>query len=421
MPDRAGRTTPAQRSVDAEVAYLLSARAVRERANALFELGVRDALPTFRVDLGAMDGVVDFVHRVIAERYPSFDVPLHARFRHFEAGGVPRLPRLDAALAGASPTERALAKVDLVVASVLLDAGAGAAWRYVEPGTGLVLARSEGLAVASLDLFLGGALASDGRAPRADAAGLDALSGGALAAAFQVGPSNPIVGLEGRLALLRGLARAVRERAEARGGDGARARPSDAVRALVEQAPCAVTAESLLGRVLDAFGSIWPGRIALRGTNLGDVWHHPALGPEGSTAALVPFHKLSQWLTYSLVEPLVEVGVAVTDLDGLTGLPEYRNGGLFVDLGVLVPRDTSVLTAAHEAGSPTIVEWRALTVALLDRVADALRGRLGLGRDVLPLAKVLEGGTWAAGRLAASERRPGGTPPIALASDGTVF
>ncbi|MGE0634502.1 MAG: DUF1688 family protein, partial [Pseudobdellovibrionaceae bacterium] len=38
-----------------------------------------------------------------------------------------------------------------------------------------------------------------------------------------------------------------------------------------------------------------------------------------------------------------------------------------------------------------------------------------------PLAKVLEGGTWWAGRFLAAEKRQGGPPPIQIKSDGTVF
>ena len=39
----------------------------------------------------------------------------------------------------------------------------------------------------------------------------------------------------------------------------------------------------------------------------------------------------------------------------------------------------------------------------------------------LPLAKILEGGTWSAGRKIARERRSDGGPPITLLSDGTLF
>lgn len=40
--------------------------------------------------------------------------------------------------------------------SVLLDAGAGDHWKYVEPGTEQSYERSEGIAVASLYMFLEG-------------------------------------------------------------------------------------------------------------------------------------------------------------------------------------------------------------------------------------------------------------------------
>jgi hypothetical protein len=140
-----------------------------------------------------------------------------------------------------------------------------------------------------------------------------------------------------------------------------------------------------------------------------------------ATSGLVPLHKLSQWLAYSLIEPLQTAGINVTDIDGLTGLAEYRNGGLFVDMGVLAFRDADAAQKEHEVASPLVVEWRALTVALLDRVADGVRRRLGLDATSLPLAKILEGGTWAAGRLLARERRADASPPVKVISDGTVF
>ncbi|HEX8109233.1 MAG TPA: DUF1688 family protein, partial [Kofleriaceae bacterium] len=172
---------------------------------------------------------------------------------------------------------------------------------------------------------------------------------------------------------------------------------------------------------LDGLAPIWPGRIELDGVNLGDVWRHPAAGGTGPSAGLVPFHKLSQWLAYSLFEPLERTGRQITQPGALTGLPEYRNGGLLIDLGVLVPRRDDIRTAVHAPGDEVIVEWRALTVALLDRVAEAVRQRLGKTPTELPLARVLEGGTWAAGRAVARDLRPGGGPPLHIRSDGTVF
>jgi hypothetical protein len=111
----------------------------------------------------------------------------------------------------------------------------------------------------------------------------------------------------------------------------------------------------------------------------------------------------------------------VTEIDGLTGLAEYRNGGLFVDTGVLVLRDPVDAARAHPVESPLVVGWRALTVALLDEIAPLVRERLEVSAEAFPLARVLEGGTWAAGRRIAKERRADGGPPVTVSSDGTVF
>ncbi|HYO57048.1 URC4/urg3 family protein [Archangium sp.] len=391
----------------ATVAYLRSPRAIRERCRALLELGVAGRLKHLRVDMERLPAVADYVLDVTRAAYPTLEIPVHSRWGHFDVGGVRRNAELDARLSLLPPAERARAKLDLVVTSVLLDAGSGPTWKYVEPGGG-TYARSEGLAVASFRMFLAGAFSSDERQPlRADAEGLQRLSLEALARGFQVTGANPLAGLEGRLALLHGLGQVL-------------PRPGALYDQLAVRGP-RVPAAEVLGRVLESLGPIWPGRITLEGVNLGDVWPHPMLGPEGSPESLVPFHKLSQWLSYSMLEPLEEGGFTVTGLDALTGLPEYRNGGLLVDLGVLVPRDARLLTEAFAPGAEPIVEWRALTVALLDEVAKRVRERLGMTAEQLPLAKVLQGGTWSAGRRIAAEKRPGGTPPIRIESDGTVF
>jgi hypothetical protein len=151
------------------------------------------------------------------------------------------------------------------------------------------------------------------------------------------------------------------------------------------------------------------------------VWRHSKVRGPGLTDNLIPFHKLSQWLTYSLLEPLQQAGVAVVALDELTGLAEYRNGGLFLDGGVLALNDPALRDQKHQPSSELIVEWRALTVALLDEVAVSLRKRLGRSELELPLAKVLQGGTWSVGRLMAIARDPLASPPLMIESDGTVF
>ena len=401
----------------AEARYLATPRAVRERAEALYGLAVRGELAHFAVDETRLPALAERVVRVCQATYPDLRaIPDHTRFRHFGVGGVDRVAWLDARLAALSPDDRLCAKFELAITSVLLDAGAGERWSFREPG-GETYTRSEGLAVASYHLFAGGALADDpAHAPyRADAGALARFGEDDLARAFQVRADNPLIGLPGRAAILRRLGEAVAAHPGVFGDGAAPPRLGHLGVYLASRARAgALPAGDVLGAVLDALGEIWPGREVCAGRNLGDVWTHPAVGR-------VPFHKLSQWLTYSLCEPLAQRGLRITGSDELTGLAEYRNGGLFVDGGVLVAKHAGVLSETHDVSSPLVVEWRALTVALLDRIAVEMRRRLGLAPDQLSLAQVLEGGTWRAGRELARERRPDGAPPIRVHSDGTVF
>ncbi len=173
--------------------------------------------------------------------------------------------------------------------------------------------------------------------------------------------------------------------------------------------------------VLTRFGSIWPDGYRVGETNLGDCGYHSALDIPGPTSGIIPFHKLSQWLTYSLIEPLQWAGLQVVNLDGLTGLPEYRNGGLLIDTGVLQPQDPKLMNSVLAPECEAVVEWRALTVYMLDRIAVDLRKSLKLGKKRLPLSSVLQGGTWIAGRELASRLREDSSPPLRIAINGTVF
>ncbi|WP_336801406.1 URC4/urg3 family protein [Kaistia sp. MMO-174] len=406
----------------ASIPSLLTAAAVRERANRLLELGVAGKLDHFAIDLDRLPAVADFVIDTARESYPDLDIPFHSRWRHFEAGRIDRFGGLIDAAGITDPIRFGRTAYDLAIVSVLLDAGAGPDWRYHEAATGETFSRSEGLGVASFAMFASGLFSQDPADPlRADAAALAVLDAADLAEGFQVTAENPMVGLDGRARLLNALGRVVADRPDLFGTG--EARPGglfDAVLATAD-ADGRVSAPRILELVLEAFGPIWPGRLLRDGVALGDTFEHRKLVTDDATAGLMPFHKLSQWLTYSLIEPLIWTGVEVIDLDGLTGLPEYRNGGLFLDLGVLVPKDAAAVKRRWKAGDEFIVEWRALTVALLDRTAQLIRDKLGLDADSLPLAKVLEGGTWSAGRRIAREKRADGGPPLIIESDGTVF
>ena len=384
------------------IEYLRTPAAIRERAEQMLKYVEDGRSQWFALDAQGLEAAVQATLAVTRKRFANpAAIPFHSRWRHFESGGHDRWATLAPKLVALPKEEIARRRMDLAVVSVLLDAGAGPTWSYREAETGETYARSEGLGVASFHMFASGAFSRDpkGDPLRVDSERLAKLTPMDIAMGFQVKAHNVLTGLEGRAELLRKL-----------GGIGLE-RPGALFDTILkeggEKSGGEVKAASILAAVLNKLSPIWP-------SPMGDVWKHPVIG-------LVPFHKLSQWMSYSLVEPLEGAGLKVVELDALTGLPEYRNGGLLVDAGALRPKQSALLQKSFAAGDEPIVEWRALTVALLDRVGGHVRLHLGMDAKQLPLVKVLEAGTWFAGRVLAAERRPGGGPPIAVESDGTVF
>lgn len=391
---------------------LLSTAAVRSQAARVTE-HVRAGNGIFRIDESKLDACADLVADVTRTQYPDLSVPYHSRWRHFHVTGSALAEELDTALAGVEPVEAARVGVDLVIPSVLLDAGAGPDWTFRPRGTAQPTGRSEGLGLASLQMFLNGAFSSDPATPcRTDGPALAAIDASALSAAFQVAGDNPLLGVDGRVGILTALGEVVCQRSDWF--------PTKRLGELVDTVLAgsdSVQVDNLFAVVLELLEPIWPDRVTLDGRRLGDAWYYEPFGDGPS--AVIPFHKLSQWLTYSLCETFIRSGIEVNGVETLTGLPEYRNGGLLLESGVLVLDDPALADQAHRPESQLIVEWRALTVTLLDEIAN--RVRLRLDRPGMTLAEILEGGTWAAGRRLAFARTPAGTPPLKLDSDGTLF
>jgi hypothetical protein len=244
----------------------------------------------------------------------------------------------------------------------------------MDPDSGLRHKRSEGLALASIYAFAEGFFGPESCSVTSER--LRAITSDDLKVAFQVSTDNPLLGIDGRRGLLNKLGEVIDSRPQDfRGMQGRLGGVLESIQELGDGE--SVNASELLRFVLTTFADIWPGRISIAGQNLGDVWKHSKVGGEGETRGLVPIHKLSQWLTYSLLEPLEYLGIQVVGLDHLTGLAEYRNGGLFMDGGVLSLRDSAALSIEHAPSSELIVEWRALTIMLLDETANRLRSLLG--------------------------------------------
>jgi hypothetical protein len=405
-------------NTDEVLSYLRTLPAIRERCGKVFELAVRDQCKHFQLHLEKLPACVDLVHQVILNNYPDFGaIPYHSRWRHFDQADVDEL----AGSWKCDPVEKARRMIDLAFVSVLLDAGAGNNWKYLDERQREII-RSEGLASASFAMFKAGSFSSDVAAPcRVNSAGLHHLTLATLAKGFQVGKHNPMVGLEGRYGVLRRLGSALDAHPTYFGEEVPR--PGNLVDYVLRHADKQtnrVSISVLWKAVIEGLQSIWPDSASA--VRSGDMWFYSPLKEIGKPGSdLVPYHKLSQWLTYSLLEPLEALGIKFDDMNLLTGLAEYRNGGLFVDAGVITPREKLDGTEFHP-GSELIVEWRALTIILLDQVADLLRAKLKMTPEQLPLAKVLQGGTWAAGRELAKKLRPEtSSSPIPVRSDGTVF
>lgn len=400
---------------DVIIDELRSLESVRERCGQVFELAKEGKTKHIGLHLDKMAPTVDLVIQTMTQNYPDLNIPFHSRWRHFKDGAV-------AALEEKWPCdklERARRMIDLVTVSVLLDAGIGAQWKYTD-ADGITTIRSEGIAAATLDMFADGRFSSDPALPnRVNSLGLKNLTKPDFAHAFQVSNSNPMVGLDGRFKLLHRLARALNSHPEYFGREVCR--PGNLVDYLMKYEKNGhVSVRVLWKAIIEGYEAIWPERIS--GIRRGDIWVYNPLKKAGKPGSdMVPFHKLSQWLAFSCLEPLQELGIIFDDMHLLTGLAEYRNGGLFIDTGLLAVNRPQNLNILHDVGSELIVEWRALTVCLLDALAAEVRKKLNMTAEQLPLVKVLQGGTWAAGRIIAKQKRESGGPPLQIRSDGNTF
>jgi len=271
-----------------------------------------------------------------------------------------------------------------------------------------------------------------------DKDGLRKLTVEALGAGLQSRPGNTIAGLEGRANLLIRLADALQGSKDFFGEDG---RPGNLVDYLLAHPSTQASSMPIVlvpvlwNALMSGLAPIWPSsRTAINGTSLGDAWPCSSMPqptpsqangngagkPAEAWEAILPFHKLTQWLAYSLMQPmqsLLKMHFAGTEL--LTGLPEYRNGGLFIDLGVLTlkPDDETrgldhyneycrrtgakavEVAPMFEPGDDVVVEWRGVTVGFLDRLCAETNKALKaeLQGNELTLPQLLEAGSWKVG------------------------
>jgi hypothetical protein len=412
--------------IQANLKKLYQLSAIRERCRLIYDYVLRDQSPFFQLDLKQMTRAAEATKILITEREQGDrKIPYHSRLRHLECAADGAYGRYLEAQASLSESEQGRMWVELVIMSVLLDAGAGHLWQFKDTN-GKFFKRSEGLAVASLHLYESGLLSSVASHPwRIDAEGLQNLSFQDFSSIMQIRHDNPLVGAEGRFRLLKTLGSVLQSKPQyffsKSTGSYRLGYLYDYFTRLSVNGSLSI--EDIFTAVLKGLGEIWPSHTdATTGQILqGDLWYHPALAPIDAETPFVPFHKLSQWLSYSLWECLERLGMEVTQTQKLTGLPEYRNGGLLLDTGVILPKKSDFLNHTYTADRTEIIEWRALTVILLDELAGSINSERKEGQS-LNLAQILEAGTWAAGRkLAIALRGDQADPPIKILSDGTIF
>lgn len=430
--------------VSSEITYLLSLKAVRERSRLVLQAAKEGALNSFDYDEPRMNEVskvvIDIIKRDFGpDRYA--EIPPHGRWQHFNVGGVDRIGSLLAQWSAegcGDKLEQTRRLLDLFFVSVLVDAGVGDKWTFAEPGSDRVYGRSEGTAVASLYMFKAGCFSSDKSKPHSvDSAALQDITEELFSEQFQITAENPMVGVSSRVKLWNAVGQQLGNGPQIFGAQG---RPGNMVDHLIKNAkePNTLDYTDLWSVLQAVLIPSWPKeRTHLSGNPIGDAWPLKVLADRAAAdpseaAAIAPFHKLTQWLGYSLLIPLTRVlGVKVINDDLGTGLPEYRNGGLFYDLGALRLKP-AVLEAGrwasgqdlplYPATGDTVVEWRAMTVALLDELHGLVSEHFEKEGVKLSLAQMLEAGSWLGGRELAAKLRPETkSSPILFEGDGTLF
>ncbi|OAP58282.1 hypothetical protein AYL99_07372 [Fonsecaea erecta] len=432
---------PDSHSPDAEIAEILSLQSVRTQAQHVLDAARKGLLNHFDYDESRMPEVADYVVSIISrdfgpDRYDQ--IPPHGRWQQFNVGNHERItPLLERWTAqGCDKTELARRMVDLLFVSVLMDAGAGDVWQFREPGTGQTYGRSEGIALATLHMFLGGKFQSQGTGEGhfVDARGLADMSEDTMQQGFQIFRTNEMTAFSSRVTLLNRLGVSLLNLTHIFGPTG---RPGGLVDYLLANAVGSNVLDfAFLWQTLQQLLlPVWPeNRPHIAGRPIGDAWPLRVLaqtttGTKPLTGAIQPFHKLTQWLAYSLKVPFLRLlDLRWTNEHLSTGLAEYRNGGIFVDIPVLrlkpdaLRRGQSLsgqVLPQFEATGDEIVEWRAMTVALLDELHKILVEKKNVP---VSLGQMLEAGTFKAGRELAAQFRPATrSSPILIAGDGTLF
>lgn len=417
---------PSEERAQGEIAasQLRTTHAVRERCARLLAHARTRGSAWFDVDEDAMRSSAREVATTIRHDFPRLNVPVHSVWRLLGQDGIDRREQLEQPLQQLTPAERTHARLDFAVVAVLLSTAMGSASPYTEPATGRRLAGEAGRVVGTLHAFNAGLFSSDPQRPfQCDAHGLRGVVTDQLAGVLQVHPPEAQEALGRQAVLLRRLGELLSEQPEVFGEDG---RPAGVFDVIVSPYghgiphTADVDAHDILSQLLTTLPGLWPGAGQLGGVALGDCWRHGDAGGDGPSREWVPLHATLQALALSLLEPFFWGGVQVRGIGGLTAIADRPLCDWMLETGVLRLRDERTASSDWTCGDAVVVEWRALSLALMEEMAPLMRDFLGCERSELPMGCILEGVARAADRNR-SGRHPARRSLLRVDSEPALF
>ncbi|WP_269583872.1 DUF1688 family protein [Roseibium sp. Sym1] len=368
---------------------------IRRKAHMMLGLAAEGRLDHAGVDLDRLDTAVATVLETTKENYPDFQIPPYGVWRGFEAGGIDRWQAMASARGFETAEEMLAAAADLAIVGIAMTTMHPVGWSYEDRMTETVVTGTQASALAAFHMFASGSFSSQMTDPyRVDAEALVRMDLVELAAGLQWDDVDDADYLKAMQRHLKRLGEALALRPDLF-GEGETTRPGLLAVKLARQSDAAIDAGQLLDRILEALAPVWEGGATSGDIWLGDSFVHSAL-PGNDIHAIIPFHLAAQQMVYSLVEPFAWAGFEVAGLDRLTAPADLAHAALFVHSGVLTIRENGD-TLSPEAVRDRMIEIRALTLALTDRLAERLASGLGMTLDQVPFTCILEGGTSRAG------------------------
>ncbi|WP_305988874.1 DUF1688 family protein [Roseibium sp. MMSF_3544] len=398
---------------------LFKPQEVRRRAHDLLGIATDSGLKHVEVDLSKLSDALLMVLETTKENYPEFHIPPYGVWRDFEAGGIDRWAALASARSFEGAEQMLTSAADLAVLSAYMKTMHPVGWHYEDRMTETRVSGKQASALAAFHMFASGSFSSEMTDPyRVDAETLIRMEKDELAFGLQWDLQDDTDLLEALQQHLKRLGEALALRSDFF-SEGYFTRPGLLMVRLAREGGGAVSALKLMDRLLEALAPVWLGGAEAGDISLGDSFRHSG-GTGSSEATVFPFHLAAQDMVYSLVEPFAWAGLEVEDLNLLAVPADDTHAAVFVKTGVLKIKDGPE-APTEESVRDRMIEIRAITMALTDKLADLLRSELDVTAEQLPLTCILEGGTSRAGNHVLQQSSPGTDKLGRFLNPGAVF